>query len=297
MKMRFVNKPIPLIVLALLGMLLFSCNTNEDPVCTITNPADNALIEKGTVVNISVTAEDTDGNIAEVRYYINDIGIGSVTAFPYNLEWNTATLELGNYRIHVEAVDDAGGIAEDEIGVDIYAEGFFLDSRDDHVYRTVEINGKIWLGENLQYDDGEYGVYQYNNDAQIAEEYGLLYRWENAGEACPEGWHLPAKSEWEQLIAFAGGVELAGNNLKEADTLHWFPPNENVTDLYGFTALPGGYEYLTEYQQLRNEGIFWSSTYNEKEGAFALFIYADSSSVNIHSTSEFKGFSVRCIKD
>ena len=46
--------------------------------------------------------------------------------------------------------------------------------------------------------------------------YGVLYNWNAAFYACPEGWHLPSDAEWAQLVDFIGGEEIAGGKLKEA---------------------------------------------------------------------------------
>jgi uncharacterized protein (TIGR02145 family) len=69
-----------------------------------------------------------------------------------------------------------------------------------------------------------------------------LYNWytTNTGKLCPLGWHVSSNSDWETLINYCGGWEVAGGKLKEAGTAHWEAPNIGATNEFGFTALPGG---------------------------------------------------------
>ena len=97
----------------------------------------------------------------------------------------------------------------------------FTDPRDGNVYRTVQIGKQCWLAKNLRYlpavcpstttPDGSamYYVYDYQGgDVSAAKatanyrNYGVLYNWPAAMEACPPGWHLPSDAEWSELIGF-----------------------------------------------------------------------------------------------
>ena len=67
-----------------LALLLGSCAKNIAPTCIITTPSNNAEIEKGTTVTISADVEDEDGNLSEVRFYIDNAGVSSSSSFPYS---------------------------------------------------------------------------------------------------------------------------------------------------------------------------------------------------------------------
>jgi len=55
---------------------------------------------------------------------------------------------------------------------------------------------------------------------------------------CPDGWHLPTRTEWNALFTEVGGKSTAGKILKSQTG--W---DGNGTDEYGFSALPAGGRY------------------------------------------------------
>ncbi|MCH6235753.1 FISUMP domain-containing protein [Cognataquiflexum rubidum] len=112
-------------------------------------------------------------------------------------------------------------------------EDTFTDPRDGQVYKIVRIGNQVWFAENLKYASGDC----YDNQPENCEKYGYLYGIFNAPE-CPNGWHVPNNSEWEELIDFLGGSEVAGGKMKSISG--WNEPNIGATNESGFTALPGG---------------------------------------------------------
>lgn len=82
----------------------------------------------------------------------------------------------------------------------------------EYAYRTVSIEGKTWLAENSRfYTDFSYC---YDDDFELCNATGRLYTFAAAAKACPIGWHLPSKAEYETLIQNGNfsklGVENAG---------------------------------------------------------------------------------------
>ena len=121
------------------------------------------------------------------------------------------------------------------------------DPRDNKTYKTVKIGDQVWMAENLNYKSGlsycfgEEPSSKQNSHPGLCNTYGRLYKWDAATEVCPDGWHLPSKTEFETLLKTVGGADSAGIKLKSVDG--WkFEKKETVgTDVYGWTALPGGY--------------------------------------------------------
>ncbi len=125
--------------------------------------------------------------------------------------------------------------------------GSFTDPRDGRTYRTVEINGLVWMAENLNFDVGE-GCWFYDDDPKNGEKYGRLYTWEAAQRACPPGWRLPKKGEWEELIKSFGEAEEAYRALIGGGSS-------------GFDALPGGWRGPDGYfNRIGIYGNYWSAT-------------------------------------
>ena len=175
--------------------------------------------------------------------------------------------------------------------------GSMTDSRDGQSYKIVTIGSQTWMAQNLNYETAN--SYCYNDNASNCTKYGRLYTWAAAKNACPSGWHLPTKAEFETLITAVGGSSTAGTKLKS--TSGWNDCNgkiSNGTDDYSFSALPAGNRNSNEHFYGEGYSVaFWSST--EENGGYAyvmdlIDIYdgaePDRSNVN-------NGFSVRCVKD
>ncbi len=216
--------------------------------------------------------------------------------------------------------------------------GTMTDSRDNKVYKTVKIGNQVWMAENLNYADSvktpslKGKNWCYANKAENCAVTGRLYTWaaaidsvklatdadnpQNCGYVktctlpakvqgiCPDGWHLPTKTEWETLVTAVGGWSTAGKILKYQTG--WIS-NGNDTDGVGFSALPAGRMDGNGYSCYDGDYAgFWSAT--EYDGGFAygleLLYYSDggvpsSDEIAQLAGDNYKGygFSVRCLKD
>jgi len=131
------------------------------------------------------------------------------------------------------------------------------DIRDGQIYKTVKINDQIWMAENLNFKS-ESGSWCYNNDSANGEIYGRLYAYDQALEACPNGWHLPSIDEWEVLFNHLGGMENAGKKLKCSKPGAWFHCGDGTNES-GFSALPGGGGNIHgSFHAIKAAAIFWS---------------------------------------
>jgi len=97
------------------GIVFWSCSdegstdpSNQLPTCSISSPADFSSYSIGETISVIVSAEDPDGDIKEVRFYIDSVGVASVQTFPYNIEINTDDVLPGSHILQVVVEDDKG---------------------------------------------------------------------------------------------------------------------------------------------------------------------------------------------
>jgi uncharacterized protein (TIGR02145 family) len=209
--------------------------------------------------------------------------------------------------------------SEDEINY-----GSFVDTRDGRAYKTVEIDGKIWMAENFAYmpwignktigdDTRTVFVYAYTgtelDEAKSHENYeifGCLYTYEAAVELCPEGWRLPTIAEWTSLIDYAGGDDIAGGRLKSNSFEHWNKTTisavDDPTNDYGFSAEGGGQWYAmpgdSKFQFLKKNAWYFSSTETDDNSVWGItFSYLTPDVGMFNGVYRKNGCSVRYIKE
>ncbi|MDR2555431.1 MAG: hypothetical protein LBC64_08400 [Fibromonadaceae bacterium] len=184
--------------------------------------------------------------------------------------------------------------------------GTFTDARDKKTYKTVKIGEQVWMAENLNYADKDSKCYDDNEEN--CKKYGRLYNWETAIKACPAGWHLPRKAEWERLLRFADSTytgkesEIAGNRLRAKSGWQRIngEPN-NGTDTYGFSALPGG-GFMGRFAGIGGTSALWSATENpdpkskKKVTAITFTDNRVASKIDSAANDVRVQFSVRCIQ-
>lgn len=218
---------------------------------------------------------------------------------------------------------------------------------DGNNYNTVQIGTQCWLKDNLRsthYANGvniPYSNYSYSgdpyyyrnpsiNDDDLAA-YGFHYNWSavmngatssdsnpsSVQGICPDGWHLPSKTEWNQLIAYLGSNSSywCDNNPEYlakalASQTDWYTysyynciigndlSTNNVT---GFTAMPAGYRYVwgEDYYNLYRATYYWSSTQYENDSGCAnnIRLYYSERGIGIDYSNKYEGLSVRCVKN
>jgi len=145
---------------------------------------------------------------------------------------------------------------------------------------------------------GAYCNYAYN--ANNATTYGRLYNWyavDDSRNIAPEGWHVPTDAEWQTLVDYLGGSNVAGGKMKEIGTTHWNSPNSGATNESGFSALPGGLNYDGYCSEIGNGAGFWAPTESYSGYAWSRYLGYGGSDVSRFSYDKQGGFSVRCVRD
>jgi hypothetical protein len=44
------------------------------------------------------------------------------------------------------------------------------------------------------------------------------------GKLCPHGCHVSSDADWDEMVSFLGGTDIAGGKMKEAETDHGVSP-------------------------------------------------------------------------
>ena len=179
-------------------------------------------------------------------------------------------------------------------------EGSLTDSRDGQVYRTLEINGQVWMAENLNYKTDDSRCY--HDSLENCAKYGRLYVWAEALNVCPEGWHLPDTTEWYALlygtigdIAEVGIEELGRNIRSKSDWLYQGTGGIDAKDALGFSVLPGGSGDSSSYVGKGYNANFWTAlSYSNRESYSVYISYNNAVAFSIDDKGIFE--SVRCLK-
>lgn len=161
---------------------------------------------------------------------------------------------------------------------------------------------------------------------ELLSKFGYLYNWAaavgvadgstattsftgNRQGICPDGWHVPSYTEWDNLVDFVNSIEgetnMEGKHLKSVNG--WYKGSDiykPALDTYGFTILPaGGYQSGKIYSNARL-GRFWTkdvdSSYPDLRAKNVYFSFWE----NDMQYGSGKGdgykeyaYSVRCVKN
>jgi uncharacterized protein (TIGR02145 family)/uncharacterized repeat protein (TIGR02543 family) len=166
------------------------------------------------------------------------------------------------------------------------------DARDGKTYKTVRIENYTWMAQNLNYTTASNSLC-YGNATSNCDMYGRLYEWNTALTACPSGWRLPTRAVWDDLVQAAGGSSVAGQKLKSETG--W--GTNTGTDVFGFSALPGGSNYGNTFEEGGASGYWWSATEYNSASAYRQGMYRGNNSVSDASKPKSDRKSVRCVQD
>jgi len=94
---------------------------NLPPSVSLTSPTNGATATEPASFSVSANASDSDGSVARVDFYANNVLIGSDTSPPYSITWNNVT--AGGYSLVAVATDNVGAMTASSVVNMTVAEG------------------------------------------------------------------------------------------------------------------------------------------------------------------------------
>ncbi len=166
--------------------------TNQAPIVSITSPGNDSSFTTGQNVAITANANDTDGNVSKVVFYVDGNMISEDTSAPYSANW---TSTVGSHSLTAMATDNDNA-STTSVAISI----------------TVQ-NDTGGGCDAPQYVDGS----QYNTGDKV-QNFGKEYEcivggWCTVGgpyaPGDPNGWAWP--NAWKELGDCSGGNPPGGN--------------------------------------------------------------------------------------
>lgn len=188
---------------------------------------------------------------------------------------------------------------------------YFVDPRDSKRYALVTIGDRVWMAENLRYNDEKNpyiyaGGMPWSGSDSVAHYYNQPY-----STLCPDGFHIPNEREWNNLFEAVGGSDIAGTRLQSVNFYsgHF---TEDDRNMYGFSAEPLDFVFSREadFSDIQSPSGFYAAfwTYEGKavllDGYKSFARVSDTLSYKLEdgtkvsepvSSSYF--LSVRCVED
>ncbi len=196
--------------------------------------------------------------------------------------------------------------------------------QDGNIFKTAYVGSQRWMAQDLNvthFSNGDpiQGILYREPEKWIASKdaaytimisgsYYKVYNWHTIADnrnVCPSGWHVPSEAEWDILVDFLGGTEIAGGKLKaikdeRSNNYLWNNPNKNDINEFNFSSEPN--DYRDGWGEVHyNDGtnaIYWIKTnLNSSNSGKSAIISNDASKLTIGSANAHSGLAIRCIKD
>lgn len=183
----------------------------------------------------------------------------------------------------------------------------FTDDRDNEEYKYVVIGAQTWMAENLRFNPNTATVdYSWCNVVGTDKcKYGRYYSWSASCSSttacapdvvvqgvCPDGWHVPSRNDFTELVKIARAT---GNALDALKSKSWCVDENCGKDLFGFGAMPSGYMENAgatgTFEDVGSKAYYLSTSASQN---YVSMVMPNGSWVNKELTSAAP---VRCVKD
>ena len=262
---------------------------------------------------LTIDGHESDGSF---RYHFPDsLGTYTVNCYAFAEGYNSSYASI--YTTVVKGGLDGSitetGISSSDKKVTVDGTSYYYTSH----------NGLDWFRTNLA--NPSHGASYSNADAML-DVFGNYYSYEEALNACPEGWRLPTDAEWAALAnklnpeanatagePFKGIAADLMANVKFNGTEMWeyWPTVGDITNSSALSFIPAGYANLGEKNEegkyatatffgVYEYSVFWTADRVEDEAnmAYYRYIICDQPDIQIGKgdVNTF-GANVRCVRE
>lgn len=311
---------IGLIFLAALVSALAGCKKNED---TTTKPsiyglsveeskpfigANEEVTFKLDLSNI-YTSDGNDPGTLGVFWQVNSEKRDTTTldALNSNPEYKYTFKEIGSYTIaaYLFTLNDSYYVSSDDTSVEVIDPDKALKYRDfnpdyevldGNTYSVYTLGNLKWITRNL------YGTPEgcdYKDCEVVSALFGKYYTWEEAQDACPDGWRLPTAQEFDDCLGSVSGDLMVDATFLEREMWTYWP-QVVITNEKHFNAIPVGYTDIATVQKAfgsKEYAVWWTSDQEDGYGVYR-YIFCEEPQIKAGKGSKNSlALNVRCVKE
>ena len=295
-----------ILTLGLMGVVTFSIGCSDDA----SNPASSPVANVESSSAISPLPELSSSAIQQlpassssqsgkkdttIKVIINVSGSSVDHPYPATSEVfcftpkceETVTPATSSSKAATPTSSNGGGITIDapENKPPVVNGTTMTDTRDNKAYQLIDIGGKLWMAQDLNYEGASGECY--NDVADNCASNGRLYTFNAAQKACPTGWRLPNREEAQAALnneampwSYSGRCKDGDCNFMGDMGFHWTSGTPESGDKK-FDENGGANGALIIVEK--------SPEYvKDKEGEDRLFFQVD---------QKAKRFSIRCVQE
>jgi len=178
--------------------------------------------------------------------------------------------------------------------------GVFTDPRDGQVYRTIKIDDRKWMAQNMNYPM-EGHSWCYDDKDSYCSRGGRLYDLMGARDVCPKGWHLPRDREFTEMLTnltrcYSGVHTCKDFGKKLKAKVGW--DGEKGSDEYGFAVYSTGFrDPKGKFEGMGAYSGFWTNQSGRVETNYIWVLEKDASNMQrLFAPSKNHGYAVRCVE-
>ncbi|MDZ4183091.1 MAG: S8 family serine peptidase, partial [Candidatus Cloacimonadaceae bacterium] len=114
------------------------------PTCLITSPAMGTVLDLGSMVEITVSATDSDGYITKVEFFLDYAATPSFTDYsaPYSWTWDTTGATGGSHSIKAVATDNDLNTTQNQLSI-------ILNPPPDEGFESGDFSAFNWVNDSI----------------------------------------------------------------------------------------------------------------------------------------------------